>query len=348
MDTPDLSKCIKIEDIPAQEKLVYTLSELKERYSAPLEWLVKDMVHEGSIGIIGGDSTIGKTSLMVQLGVCVATGKPFLNMETKQGPVVYIDLELGGRRFSELLERIYQHLGCTAQEDELFTCTEERTFDKFKSIISQVEPVLVIVDSLRAFSPQASANNEGAGSFLNFLYQSTRETRTAVHLIHHMKKPSGLKVPLSLKDDTTKVVEWLLEMEGARALVNQTDFRAGVEADDGNPVALNMKWNIKGEGDSGNHFIERIYDANDGQPMGYNLIKGLDMLSNEEKQNFRKLQSKFGAEFKWTEAMKELEMEGGDLARFINRLKGVKAVEQDGKRGPYKISVYWGRESNQW
>src|SRR6202040_2652009 len=56
-------------------------------------FLVKDMLPVQSIAIVGGESTIGKSPLLYQLALCVASGIPFLGLPTEKGRVLYLDLE---------------------------------------------------------------------------------------------------------------------------------------------------------------------------------------------------------------------------------------------------------------
>src|SRR5208337_3354527 len=54
------------------------------------QFLVNGFLPAKSIGIAAGDSTIGKSPLMYQLGLCVAAGIPFLGRSSKQGRVLYL------------------------------------------------------------------------------------------------------------------------------------------------------------------------------------------------------------------------------------------------------------------
>src|ERR1700740_10251 len=57
------------------------------------EFLVQDFLPVKSIAIAGGESTIGKSALICQLALCVASGHPFFGMRPEQGRVLYLDLE---------------------------------------------------------------------------------------------------------------------------------------------------------------------------------------------------------------------------------------------------------------
>jgi RecA-family ATPase len=50
------------------------------------------MLRTKSVNIMAGDSGIGKSPLLCQLGLSVASGLPFLGMAAEQGAVLYLDL----------------------------------------------------------------------------------------------------------------------------------------------------------------------------------------------------------------------------------------------------------------
>jgi hypothetical protein len=64
----------------------------------PLQWVVERLFSAGSVNMFFGEGGSKKTWSLVYLAVCVAQGRPFLNFNTRQGPVLLIDEESGPRR----------------------------------------------------------------------------------------------------------------------------------------------------------------------------------------------------------------------------------------------------------
>ena len=60
---------------------------------AHVSWVVEDMIPEGSITLLTGDSGHGKTMFTTALCGHIVTGKPFLDREVRQRPVLYLDRE---------------------------------------------------------------------------------------------------------------------------------------------------------------------------------------------------------------------------------------------------------------
>ena len=87
-------------------------------------FLVKDMLPDQCLAIVGGESTIGKSPLLYQLAICVAQGIPFLGMETHQGCVLYFDLENDLHDSQGIRDSLLKHLELSAAPDDFLVCTE--------------------------------------------------------------------------------------------------------------------------------------------------------------------------------------------------------------------------------
>ena len=69
----------------------------------PINWIVEPLFSAGSLVVPAGDPGSKKTYSLLDLDVCVATGKPWLRFQTKQCPVLIIDEESGERRLNRRL-----------------------------------------------------------------------------------------------------------------------------------------------------------------------------------------------------------------------------------------------------
>jgi hypothetical protein len=70
----------------------------------PTTYLVEGFLPADEVHVAVGDSGLGKTPWAYQLGLCVATGKPFLGYRTHQGRVLYLDLENGRDDVKEIAD----------------------------------------------------------------------------------------------------------------------------------------------------------------------------------------------------------------------------------------------------
>src|SRR5206468_11574380 len=89
---------------------------------------------------------------------------------------------------------------------------------------------LLIIDSLRAYRPDAEERNCNASAVMNELRKLAREYGTAFLLIHHIRKPGEDGTP-PLEGE--RVLAWLNMACGARALINQSDVRIAFDASSG-------------------------------------------------------------------------------------------------------------------
>ncbi|MBS1682317.1 MAG: DNA repair protein RadA [Bacteroidetes bacterium] len=155
----------------------------------------------GSLILIGGEPGIGKSTLMLQLGLAL-----------KKIKTLYVTGEESEQQIKMRAERL-----ATKTSDNFFTLTETNTKNIF-SVIETLEPQLVIVDSVQTlFSPMMDsvAGSIGqvrqcSGEFMKF----AKETNTPVFLVGHITKDGMLAGPKVLEH----MVDTVLQFEGDRHL----------------------------------------------------------------------------------------------------------------------------------
>ena len=77
----------------------------------PQKWIVQGYVPDGCRTFFYGRGGSGKSGLAVLLALCVATGKPFLDVPVNKGAVLYIDWEAGEETFRATVNRLAGPLG---------------------------------------------------------------------------------------------------------------------------------------------------------------------------------------------------------------------------------------------
>lgn len=154
----------------------------------------------GSLVLIGGEPGIGKSTLMLQVG---------LHLNSQR--VLYVS----GEESEQQIKMRAQRLG--REGNQFYILTETNTKSIFQAIES-LNPGVVIVDSIQTlFSPQLDS---AAGS-IGQVRQSTaelmkfgKETNTPVFLIGHITKDGMLAGPKVLEH----MVDTVLQFEGDRHL----------------------------------------------------------------------------------------------------------------------------------
>jgi hypothetical protein len=269
-----------------------TLGELEELcQQEPPSFVVDGLLPDDDVHVAVGDSGIGKTAWAYQLGICVATGKPFLGHPVRQSPVLYYDMENGRQQILELGRGLCRHLEIEPFPSDFLIFPNDRDRMPVGEAIPRYKPGLVIIDPLRAFAPEAEMDNSDMADLLETLRSWAREHHCAILLLHHIRKSGEIDRATSLEE--TPAIEWLQRASGARALVNQTNTRLALALPDKADAAMVMKSFVKLQGETGPVFLQRIADE-DGVPLGYSPAVGVELLgSQEDRDAFAKLPKEF-------------------------------------------------------
>ena len=180
---------------------VLTIKEYLDLPLPQLSWLVQDLIPTQSFTVLWGPPKSGKTLLSLQLGLGVANGTPVLRQSVSTGPVLVLELDTGQQLFRGLLStlRQVQPLDGPLYLPDPQTLVENYPVDLLTegsqlflhTLITQVKPVLVIVDCLSEIGNQ-NENDEkdmkGIVSTLKHLTTFHPSHPTACLLLHHTVK----------------------------------------------------------------------------------------------------------------------------------------------------------------
>jgi hypothetical protein len=83
----------------------------------PVNWGVKPYVDLDNLGLIIGPPHGGKTTIGLYLALCIASGKPFLDIPTKQARVAWLDMDgINPRPVATMISRIRRGLGIEPED----------------------------------------------------------------------------------------------------------------------------------------------------------------------------------------------------------------------------------------
>lgn len=157
----------------------------------------------GSVILIGGEPGIGKSTLMLQIGLALKNQK-----------VLYISGEESDQQIKMRADRLGLSSGSSGR---FYTLTETSTKNIFLSI-EALEPQLVIVDSIQTlFSTLLDSAAGGIAQVRQCaaeLMRFAKETNTPVFLVGHITKDGLLAGPKVLEH----MVDTVLQFEGDRHL----------------------------------------------------------------------------------------------------------------------------------
>ena len=306
-------------------------SQLEElvRRSGAEEFLVSGLLRAKSIGLLVGDSGLGKSALAYQLAVSIAGGVLFLGFPTRQGRVLYMDFENAPEQALATVNSIASYLGISREALDTHlvlwnvnTSTTWGATSNLGNYIAKHRPDLVIVDSFGSFRPEAEDKNSAANRELQGLRRLLAQYRTAFLILHHLKKENENAPPLPL-EEVEPVQRWFQRARGASAVINGSDLRLGVELSRKHRhAAFLLRGFARVKGEVPRLYVRRLMD-DDGQPLAYDLMSGLEFLNDTEREVFPMLPPSF--RFKDARPLWERALAGAgkkprdeDIARFLS------------------------------
>ena len=176
------------------------------RYATPdkeLNRVLGGGIVPGSLVLIGGEPGIGKSTLMLQIGLALQDQK-----------VLYVSGEESEQQIKMRAERLSQKKN---EAPNFYTLTETNTRNIFLAIESLL-PQLVVIDSIQTL--HSHLLDSGAGSIGQVrqctaeLLKFAKETNTPVFLVGHITKDGLLAGPKVLEH----MVDTVLQFEGDRHL----------------------------------------------------------------------------------------------------------------------------------
>lgn len=180
----------------------------------PYPWLVKGLhIAPGRITLLNGYADVGKTVIAMTLALAVASGRPVWGVfdATRSGTVLHLNGEIGSYIARERYQRLARGMQVNVEELiktgtlKLANYPEVRLDDEdFESRMRGAcrGCVLVIIDSLRAFSGALNENAKEIGVALLMLARVSEATGATIVVLHHNRKPSkddvgGAKMAIS-------------------------------------------------------------------------------------------------------------------------------------------------------
>lgn len=189
--------------IKERKKLHYKKAkEILESDAPPVEYVVDIIIAKGLI-VLSAKSKIGKSWFSLQLAVSVASGKDFLGFKTKQGGVLYIDLE---NTESLSKARLITVLNGAEPPDDLTIINEYSTMnDTFLADLGEYleenkETELVIVDVFQKIKkPKRSNQSDYDDIYRHFtpLKELTEKYGIALMLVMHDRKMNDPSDPFN-------------------------------------------------------------------------------------------------------------------------------------------------------
>jgi DNA repair protein RadA/Sms len=201
----------------APRKMAEIEGDVEARIPLPIEEFARVLgggVVPGSIVLVGGDPGIGKSTLLLQMAMEMASpssqGQPGLK-------VLYVSGEESERQIKMRAMRLTRLAGVEAKpfSEDLFLLTETN-LDAILEQVNALKPELVIVDSIQTvYLPEMTSTAGSVGQVrecANRLRELAKSSGIAVFLVGHVTKEGMIAGPRVLEH----VVDTVLYLEGDR------------------------------------------------------------------------------------------------------------------------------------
>lgn len=140
---------------------LFALSTLAGEPIPEQKWIIRDMIPAGEPVLFSGDGGLGKSQLLLQLGVAVSTGEPWIGNPVQQrGPVIYLSCEddkdhlhMRAVNLGDLRRLTDFHAAPMTELDAMLMEYQGREFNvtplyhELASQIERLKPALVVLDS---------------------------------------------------------------------------------------------------------------------------------------------------------------------------------------------------------
>ncbi len=162
--------------------------------------LVEGVLHQGSKMVLASSSKAGKTWMLLDLAMSVATGKPWIKFPTTQGRVLFLNFEIQRAFIRSRIEALQQHkqVGCLGDLDIWNLRGHLMEFERMAAeIVRQTADraySLIVLDPIYKALGGADENGSGTvGSLCNQLERISHHTGAAVVFAHHFPKGNQSK-----------------------------------------------------------------------------------------------------------------------------------------------------------
>lgn len=269
-------------------------SKFLKTYPPEYDWLIDGSLQQGQVGMVAAPGGIGKSFLLLQLGMTVASGTDFLNgivSASKKGPVMAVFAEDDEATIHRRIQAIAGHCLDSAPTGDLdfsaptpfadkakhfddlivfsgvghdmrfFEKKKEnlrttQTYEAFLARCKEIDGVsLVILDPISRFYTENENDNQTATFFASLLERIAKETGATVIAIHHTAK-------LSKGDEPTDKYLQQDAARGASGFVNAVRWQLNLA-----PLNRNKIESIGGDPERSGHYLAaKVVKKNAGPP----------------------------------------------------------------------------------
>jgi len=180
-------------------------------------WAVEQIIPEG-LSVLAAPPKSGKSFLVLQMSLAVSSGKPFLNQETLEGPVLYCALEDSWSRLVGRIGALLEHSVTIPEELHLLNelpRLDEGGLSVLGEWMGVNRPRMVIIDTWGKTKPTTNSRRENAYETDVRVVSEVKKLadchECSILLVHHLRKGGA------------KDADWLESLSGSMGLGGTAD-----------------------------------------------------------------------------------------------------------------------------
>lgn len=165
--------------------------------------LAKGLLHRSTKGVLGGSSKAGKTWILLDLAVSVATGRDFLDYPTTRSKVLFMNFEIQEEFFKERLSKVLEKKGLQPADIletlDVWTLRGQKVDaeDFLAALADRVRNSgysLIIIDPIyKLMVGRSESSNWGVGLLCHGIEKLMEKSGAAVVYAHHFTKGNQAK-----------------------------------------------------------------------------------------------------------------------------------------------------------
>jgi hypothetical protein len=248
----------------------------------PIDWIVNELVASGSFNLFCGSPKSGKTFLLMEMGLSVASGREFLGMKVKRLPVYYCFLEDAPQVIRNRGKYLNVHKKLSSTDQFMFLCDYGMDSVKRGLDFIKQEQGLLVVDPIGELSAQGNWDENKATDVLKLL-KDYRELSHAVTgsivMSHHFRKDgdrmrgstafeAGVDGWVNVRKNGTEIIklDWTLRMgRGGKLGCEMKEENGDIKYIVYTEEELKAK-SANGESEDIGHFANKLYSFIQGGP----------------------------------------------------------------------------------
>ena len=193
-----------IEDEMVEPLQVQNLDEIWDNMPPIKPELIEGILRQGHKMLLVSSSKAGKTFALVELAICIAEGRRWLGFRCKQGPVLYLNMELDEASFDDRLKKVYEKMELENTHRQNIDIVHLRgkveILDKLIPQITRTmkarEYAAVILDPTYKLGIGDENAAEAVIRFTNAIDRIANAGASVIYAHHHSKGAQGAKASM--------------------------------------------------------------------------------------------------------------------------------------------------------